>query len=170
MNEVLISTFVAAVEVLANGCWKFLQNFTRGMKTRMRKNLVVHSLHVEKVHCQSAHCINGQKERWLWCYHWCQLWCCFSLSWSKSICNPETGITRFKGPWRLLPLIKREHLEREWTSRLPPMYLPQGQASRFPYGRLNISSMTGGLKVVVCIGNEVLGRSPIWVLFQPMVA
>ena len=51
-------------------------------------------------------------------------------SWSKSICNPETSITRIRGPKRPVPPFKGEHLwaEGRGQSQPAPIYLPQGQA------------------------------------------
>ena len=40
-------------------------------------------------------------------------------SWSKSTCNPETGITRIRGAPRLLPPLKGEHLEWARTRASP---------------------------------------------------
>ena len=57
-------------------------------------------------------------------------------SWSKSIVNSKTGILRIRGLWRLQPPFKGEHLGWARTSQLAPIYLPQGQAPRFPYGWL----------------------------------
>ena len=42
-------------------------------------------------------------------------------SWSKSVCNPETSVTRIRGPPRLLPPFKGEHLEWVQTSWLAPI-------------------------------------------------
>ena len=54
------------------------------------------------------------------------------LSWSKSICNPETGITRIRAPRRTLPPFEGEHLERPQISRTAPIL--QEQAPRFSEG------------------------------------
>jgi hypothetical protein len=42
---------------------------------------------------------------------------------AKIMCNPETGITRIKGPQRLLPGFEGEHLERAFTSGLAFFFL-----------------------------------------------
>ena len=65
-----------------------------------------------------------------------------TTSWSKSICNPGTGITRIPRPQRLLLLFEGEHLEQAQTSWFAPIIF-QGQASRFPLGWYKISSLIG---------------------------
>jgi hypothetical protein len=57
-------------------------------------------------------------------------------SWSKSIANSKTGILRIRGLRRPQPPFKGEHLGWARTSQLAPIYLPQGQAPRFPYSWL----------------------------------
>ena len=57
------------------------------------------------------------------------------------MCNSELDITRMRVlEGYCLPPFKGEHIEQaQTTSQLTPN-LPQGQAPRFPYGCLNISS------------------------------
>jgi hypothetical protein len=60
-------------------------------------------------------------------------------SWSKSVCNLNTGITRIRSLSKTDDAIfKNEHLERVRTS-----CLLQGKAPRFSRGRLRIGSSTG---------------------------
>ena len=42
------------------------------------------------------------------------------LSWSKSICNSETGISKIRATSKDYCLLKGEHLEWLWTSRQAP--------------------------------------------------
>ena len=60
-----------------------------------------------------------------------------SLSWSKSICNLKTGITR-------IVTVSFQRLT-SWTGMDKPActYLPQGQSPKFPHDWLKISSSSG---------------------------
>ena len=63
----------------------------------------------------------------------------FSLSWSNSTRNLETGTTGIWGLRRLLPPFKGKHLKWFNTHNLVHIYLPQGQGRRFPHGWLKLS-------------------------------
>ena len=70
-----------------------------------------------------------------------------SLSWSKSICCPEMGIMRIRGPLKTTVDFKDEHPERACTSPLTfiaPEVKPLG------------SHMVGWTTVLGCTGNQVL--------------
>ena len=59
------------------------------------------------------------------------------LSWSKSICNPETCITRIRRAFGKLkpPFEEGEHLEQAWTMPAST-YRFQGRAPSFPHSWL----------------------------------
>ena len=87
-----------------------------------------------------------------------------------SLCNPETGITRVRGPWRLLPPFTGEHLARAQISWFAPISL-KGK----PLG----SHMVGWKYLVhpdtpTMIGWTMCGRvhqkSLIWVIFWAQAA
>ena len=69
-----------------------------------------------------------------------------------------------EGTWRLLLLfIQRGAPLNGWMSQ-PPPNPSHGQAPSFPHGWLKCGYP---LYEWVCIGNKVLGKSPIWALFRP---
>lgn len=57
----------------------------------------------------------------------------FSLSWSKSVCNPKTGTTRIRGPRKTMIPFKCENVELAGLHLSPPR-----QAPRFLCGWLEI--------------------------------
>ena len=85
-----------------------------------------------KITCneESGQHFKQEKEgRQLQCYHfWRGLWWCFIfLSWSKSICNAKTCMTRIRGVPTIVASLRR------WTpwmdaDKLADAYLSQGQA------------------------------------------
>ena len=60
------------------------------------------------------------------------------LSWSKSICNLETSMTRIRTLWKTTVFF-REYFEWVWTSWLTPIS-PKGKPPRFSHSWLKISS------------------------------
>jgi hypothetical protein len=96
-------------------------------------------------------------------------------SWSKSMCNPKMAdITRISGPQRLLSPLKSEHLEWAQTSQLTPIspraspYFPTWLVEKIRSTGIPplLMGIIGWTKVVGCTRIQVLGRSPIQVLFQ----
>ena len=89
------------------------------------------------------------------------------LSWIKSICNPEMAMYENYSLQRLLlPPFGGEHLDWKWTSRLAPLSPKAKPRGSHMVGwihpiHLDTPTMLGWTK------NQVLGRSPIWGLFQP---
>ena len=89
--------------------------------------------------------------------------------WSNFICTPEAGFTRIK---RAPKIIASSRRRAPWAcmNKLANTYLHQGQVPRFQHGWLKISNSLGYPHydwVEGCTGNQVLGMSPIRVLFQP---
>ena len=79
-----------------------------------------------------------------------------SLSWSKSICNPEMGITRI----RQLPPFKGEHLELAQTSWAVGLS-PDSQAAGFSWGWL-IYSVHSNAVTCMNYGGLILYVIPEW--------